>query len=150
MVWNMQNALILAQKAYKENEVPVGAIVLNKDGLEVASAYNLKEKNLDSSAHAEILALKEASQKTNGWRLTGHTLFVTLEPCIMCLSAISQFRINKLIFGAYDPKAGSISLGYNIHNDPRLNHKFDIIGGILHYQSSQLLSQFFKERRKTY
>src|SRR5690606_10326242 len=100
--------------------------------------------------HAEILALKAASDKFGDWRLEGCKLVVTLEPCPMCLSAVAQSRIDLLIFGAYDLKGGAISLGYNVLKDPRLNHRARIVGGIDHFDNSKLLSNFFKQKRKSY
>lgn len=143
----MENAHKEALLAFNEGEVPVGAIVTDSLGKEIARARNTKEKNLDASAHAEILALKLAAQKLGNWRLNDHHLYVTLEPCPMCLSAISQFRISKVFFSAYDSKGGALSLGYNIHKDLRLNHRFNVIGGLDQYKNSNLLSDFFKLRR---
>lgn len=136
-----------AQAAAWNGEVPVGAIMLNTDGKVVAQAGNEKELSYDPTAHAEILTIKKAGIANSGWRLSGHSLFVTLEPCPMCLSALLQSRIDHLYFGAYDPKGGAISLGYQFYKDKRFNHKFSVMGGIMHYQCSQLLSKFFRERR---
>ncbi|MCB9094673.1 MAG: nucleoside deaminase [Halobacteriovoraceae bacterium] len=146
----MENALREAETAYKQGEVPVGALVADLHGTILSSAYNQKEKDKDASAHAELIALRAAAKKKKDWRLTDCVLFVTLEPCPMCLSAILQYRLAKVIFGAYDPKGGAISLGYEFHKDPRLNHTFDVMGGVLHYECSQLISNFFKERRAQY
>lgn len=146
----MQGALEEAYKASKIDEVPVGAIVVDGDGRIISLGHNEKEKNKDASAHAEIIALKKAAENKGDWRLENCTLFVTLEPCPMCMSAISQFRIKTLVFGAYDKKGGALSLGYNFHNDERLNHKFNVIGGIHHYPCSNILSKFFKEKRSKY
>ncbi len=147
-LWIMNNAHKEALLAFNEGEVPVGAIVTDSFGKELSRAHNTKEKDLDASAHAEILALKLAAKKLGSWRLNDCSLYITLEPCPMCLSAISQFRIKNVFFGAYDSKGGAISLGYNIHKDPKLNHRFNIIGGLDQYKNSNLLSDFFKLRRK--
>lgn len=146
--WLMGTALEEANKAFKEGEVPVGALIVDEKGSVISSAHNLKEKNTDPTQHAEILAIQEASKKLTSWRLTGATLFVTLEPCPMCLYAALQARVKKLVFGAYDAKAGAISLGYDFFNDSRFNHRFDVLGGVRHYECSQLMSQFFRLRRK--
>ncbi len=146
-LWIMENTYREAEKAFQLGEVPVAAIITDSEGREVLRAHNLKEKNQDASAHAEIIALRELAKKNSSWRLNNFNLYVNLEPCPMCMSAISQFRISKLIFGAYDPKGGAISLGYNIHKDQRLNHQFEVIGGIMQYKNSKLISEFFKIRR---
>ncbi|MEK6625225.1 MAG: nucleoside deaminase, partial [Bdellovibrionota bacterium] len=104
----------------------------------------------DPCGHAEILALREAAQHEKAWRLVGCKIYVTLEPCIMCLAAMGQARIAQLIFGAYDPKGGALSLGYHIHNDTRLNHRFVVKGGLLEFDCSKILSQFFREQRSLY
>ena len=101
-------------------------------------------------AHAEVLSLIEGGKKLNNWRLSDCTLYVTLEPCPMCLSAMVQARLGLCVFGAYDPKGGALSLGYHMHQDKRLNHQFKIMGGIRHFETSRLLSTFFKQRRNTY
>lgn len=148
--WYMKLALEQADLAYKIGEVPIGCIIVDDKDNIVAKTHNLKERDNDTTAHAELLAIKEASTALGDWRLVGHTAYVTLEPCPMCLYALLQARVDKVVFGAYDTKAGSLSLGYNYHLDKRFNHKFAVIGGVEHYQCSQLLSNFFKERRKQY
>ena len=146
----MSLAIDEAQKAYTALEVPVGCVITDPTGNVVAKTYNTKEQNNNSCDHAEILAIKIASEKANNWRLTNHSIFVTLEPCPMCLSAIAQARLENLYFGAFDPKGGAISLGYHLHNDPRLNHKVKVMGGIKQLESGKLLSDFFKMKRKSY
>ena len=146
-IWNMKLALEQAEKAYKIGEVPIGCVVTNVKGEVVSATHNLKEKNKDATHHAEILAISEASLKNGDWRLNGHTLYVTLEPCPMCLYAILQARFSRVVFGAYDFKAGSISLGYKFFNDKRFNHQFLVTGGMLHFNCSKILSDFFKQRR---
>ncbi len=146
-IWFMRLALEQAEQAWRLQEVPVGAVVVDAKGEVLARAHNLKETNHNACGHAEILALQEASQKLGTWRLNDCRLYVTLEPCPMCLAALGQSRIQQVIFGAYDPKGGSVSLGYALHKDPRLNHRFAMIGGVLHYDCSRMLSEFFKQRR---
>ena len=147
-IWNMQIAYEEAIKAFHEKEVPVGACLVDNKGEVLSQFGNNREKDKNSIGHAEILCIQEASQKLNSWRLLGTTLYVTLEPCIMCLGAIQQARISRLVFGAYDPKGGALSLGYKIHQDARLNHQFKVSGGVLHFQCSQILSKFFREMRQ--
>lgn len=139
-----------AQIASWNGEVPVGAIIVSDDGKIISQACNQKEKDFDPTGHAEILAIRDAGIQNQAWRLTGHSMFVTLEPCPMCLSALLQARVDHLYFGAYDPKGGALSLGYQFQKDQRLNHQFKVTGGIQHYKCSQLLSNFFKQRRSVY
>ncbi len=149
-IWNMQTALKLANKAYKMDEVPIGAIVVNPKGEILSSQHNHKESSHNPVGHAEILAIQDAAQKIGNWRLEECTLYVTLEPCPMCMSAIQQSRMKQVVFGAYDSKGGALSLGFNLNNNQRLNHNFSVVGGVMHYECSQILSQFFKEKRKFY
>jgi len=148
--WFMNTALDEAYAAYKELEVPIGAVLVSPEGEVLSKAHNLKEQKFNATAHAEILCLQEGSQKLQNWRLSDCTLYVTLEPCPMCLSAMLQARVKACIFGAYDPKGGALSLGYHFQSDKRLNHQFAIMGGVKHYECSKILSQFFKERRDRY
>ncbi len=149
-LWHMGLALEQAEIAYKQGEVPIGAVLVSSSGEILSKQHNLKEKNFNPLGHAEVLALIESAQKTQNWRLTDSVLYVTLEPCVMCLGAMVQSRIGQCVFGAYDPKGGALSLGYNIFKDQRLNHRFSVVGGIKHYECSKLISQFFKERRGQY
>jgi tRNA(adenine34) deaminase len=149
-MWHMQSALIEAEKAYHNNEVPVGAIILDDAKKIVAEAHNDKEKSKNPCGHAEILAIQQACKKLNDWRLNDHTLYVTLEPCPMCMGAIIQSRIKKVVFGAYDLKGGALSVGLNIHQNSALNHEVEIIGGIRHFECSKLLSDFFRLKRGEY
>ncbi len=146
----MSSALERAEQAYQQNEVPVGAIIVAKAGNIIGQGFNQKEQEHDPTAHAEIIAIKDAAKNIANWRLIDATIYVTLEPCPMCLSAIQHARLSKLVFGAYDSKGGSISLGYNLYNDKRLNHSFSVIGGIEHYKCSKLLSDFFRKQRESY
>ncbi len=149
-LWFMNIALEEAQNAYKANEVPVGAVLVSPDGAILSKQFNLKEIHFNPTGHAEILCMVEGAKKLQNWRLTDCTLYVTLEPCPMCLSAMVQSRLRQCVFGAYDSKGGALSLGYRLHQDKRLNHQFSMIGGIKHFECSRLLSQFFRERRSNY
>lgn len=144
----MKDALIEAKEAAWNDEVPIGALVINSNKEIISRASNLKEQINDITGHAEIRALKKASDTKGTWRLEDCYLITTLEPCIMCLNAILQSRIKEVYFGAYDKKGGALSLGYNLHQDSRLNHRFDVYGGFHHYEAGQLLSKFFIEKRK--
>ncbi len=146
-LWLMDSALEEARLAYSNKEVPVGAIVVDSRGTIISKAFNQKESQSNPCSHAEILSLQYAGQKLKNWRLTDCTMYVTLEPCPMCMNALVHARIKELVFGAYDPKGGALSLGYNFQRDERLNHHFSIIGGVRHYESSKLLSDFFRKRR---
>lgn len=149
-IWLMDEALIEAEKAYRLDEVPIGAVIVDAKGTIISRAHNVKEKNHNPCGHAEVLAIIEASSKLNNWRLLDCSLFVTLEPCPMCLAAMVQARIENLFFGAYDSKGGAISLNYNLHQDKRLNHRFNVVGGLSHYECSKKLSNFFREKRSSY
>ncbi|GAB4405698.1 MAG: tRNA adenosine(34) deaminase TadA [Bacteriovoracaceae bacterium] len=146
----MKLALEQAERAYKKGEVPVGAILVAADGKVISSTYNQKEESKNPIGHAELLALQAASGSFDSWRRLGCTLYVTLEPCTMCLGGLVQARVSRLVFGAYDKKAGALSLGYFLQTDSRLNHSFEVVGGVLHYECSKMLSQFFKERRSSH
>lgn len=149
-LWLMDEALKEAEKAYREDEVPIGAVVVNDKGNILARAHNEKEKVFNPCGHAEIIAITEACKKIGNWRLSNCAVYVTLEPCPMCLSAMIQARIGKLFFGAYDPKGGALSLNYNFYKDQKLNHSFPVLGGLRHFECSRLLSTFFKEKRTNY
>lgn len=148
--YNISIAMDLAFEAEKAGEVPVGAIVTDRFGKVLAKAYNTKEREQNPCYHAEILAISEASKYLNSWRLNGCEMFVTLEPCTMCMGAIIQSRLANVYFGAYDTKAGSISLGFNLHQNLGLNHRVGVYGGFYHKECSKQLSNFFKCRRKNY
>ncbi len=149
-LWLMDEALIEADKAYREDEVPIGAVVVDSMGAILARSHNTKEKKYNPCGHAEIIAITEAAKKLSNWRLINCSLYVTLEPCPMCLSAMIQARIGTLYFGAYDAKGGSLSLNYNFYKDQKLNHAFPVVGGLRHFECSKLLSQFFREKRDSY
>lgn len=143
----MSQALMEARKALELEEVPIGAVVVC-EGKIIGRGYNLKERDNDPTAHAEIIALREAAQVSSSWRLDGCQLFVTIEPCPMCAGAIVQARIARLVFGALDPKAGAAGSLYNIIKDERLNHRVtEVKGGVLAQESRQLMQDFFKKLR---
>ena len=145
VLW-MEKALKLAQHAAEKGEVPVAAILV-KDNTCIAAAHNEREESGNPIAHAEMLVVQEASQKLGNWRLTGTTLYVTLEPCPMCAGAIVLARIPKVVYAAADPKAGAAGTIYNILQDERLNHQVELISGVCAEESSALLKSFFKNRR---
>ncbi len=146
-IYLMNLALEAAEDAYDMNEVPIGAVIVSESGEILSKSHNIKEKDNNPCGHAEIIAIKDACQKIESWRLIGCRIYVTLEPCPMCLSAIGHARLGQCIFGAYDLKGGALSLGYNLYKDKRLNHTFSIAGGLQHYRCSSLLSKFFREKR---
>lgn len=142
----MKMALQQAQEAAVLKEVPVGAVIV-QDGQVISAAYNLRETNKQAIAHAELLAIEKACQKLGGWRLPRCTLYVTLEPCPMCAGAIINARIDRVVFGAYDYKAGSCGSVINLF-ELNYNHKPELCGGVLEEECAQTLKQFFKELRK--
>jgi tRNA(adenine34) deaminase len=143
----MRRAIGLAKKAAELGEVPVGAVITLNDVV-VSEGWNLRETNRSALEHAEIMAIKEASVKTNAWRLSQMKLYVTLEPCLMCAGAIYQARIPLVIYGADDPKAGACGSLYKIHEDTRLNHRFLVKRGLLAEECGELLKAFFRLRRQ--
>jgi tRNA(adenine34) deaminase len=143
----MQRAIELARQAWQAAEVPVGCVIYRGDEI-LAEAHNLREAERDPTAHAEIIALREASAKLQDWRLIDCTLVVTLEPCPMCAGAIVNGRVSRLVYGANDPKFGAVESLYGICDDQRLNHQPQIIRGVLAPECRGLLRDFFKERRK--
>jgi tRNA(adenine34) deaminase len=142
----MKIALELAKKAFDGGEVPVGAIVV-KNGEVIGQGYNQAETRNDPTAHAEILAIKEAAEKLGNWRLTGCTLYATKEPCPMCAGAMQQARLSKLVFGTNDLKAGYAGTLFNVLQDKRLNHQVEVEGGVLADECRSLLQQFFQKLR---
>jgi len=143
----MQQALELASEAAKNNEVPVGAIVV-KDGIVIGRGSNAPISLNDPTAHAEIIAMREAAMRLGNYRLVDCTLYVTLEPCAMCSGAIQHARVKKLVYGANDPKTGACGSVVNLMTDTRLNHHTEVIGGLLAQECGEVLSIFFKQRRK--
>ena len=142
----MNYALIEAEKAYKLDEVPVGAIVVH-EGQIVASCHNRKESGPCSTFHAELLAIQDASQQLERWRLTGCTLYVTLEPCLMCTGAILSARMDRLVFGTHDPKAGAVDSLFKVFEEKQLNHHPEIHHGVLKEPCQSILKSFFKAKR---
>ena len=140
-------ALDQARLAAGHGDVPVGAVVLDQAGDVLAAAGNEREIRHDPTAHAELLALREASRRLQSWRLSGLTLVVTLEPCTMCAGALVLARVERLVFGAFDPKAGAVSSLFDVVRDPRLNHRVDVRGGVLEAECSALLKDFFANRQ---
>lgn len=142
----MQVALGEARRAGALGDVPIGAVVLDPAGAVVAAYGNEREQHSDPTAHAEVLALRKAARDLGSWRLVDHTLVVTLEPCTMCAGALVLARVARLVFGAYDPKAGAVASLFDVVRDPRLNHRVDVRGGILEEECSALLRDFFAAR----
>ncbi len=143
----MHLALSEAEKARRIGEVPVGAVLVDKKQSVISKGFNLRESKNDPTAHAEIIVLKKASKKLKSWRLTGNTLYVTLEPCVMCIGAMLSARIDRLVYGAKDSKAGAVDSVYTIGVDNKLNHKIEILAEVLGVESRRILSEFFKEIR---
>lgn len=142
----MKQAYILAQKAFKKDEVPIGAVI-EKDGKIIARAYNKREHSKDATDHAEILAIKKACKKVGDFRLSGCNIFVTLEPCTMCMGAILNARIDNLYFGAYANKQNVLSCE-EINQKSGLNHKTNIVGGVMGKECEELIKQYFAQKRK--
>ncbi|MDQ3504563.1 MAG: nucleoside deaminase [Actinomycetota bacterium] len=144
----MLMALDLAASAVSWGDVPVGAVVLDAEGVPLASAANERELRGDPTAHAEVLALRAAAELTGSWRLTGTTLVVTLEPCTMCAGAAVLGRVARIVYGATDPKAGAVGSLWDVVRDRRLNHRPEVLGGLRAEESGQLLEAFFAEHRR--
>jgi tRNA(adenine34) deaminase len=142
-------ALNEARRAAAMDEVPVGAVVVDKDGAVIGRGYNHPISADDPTAHAEIVALREAARVIGNYRLVGATLYCTIEPCTMCAGAIVQSRVARLVFGAPDPKAGAAGSLYNIVTDPRLNHSVEVVRGVLDDECSSLIQSFFASKRRT-
>ena len=144
-IW-MQEALAEARRAAEIGEVPIGAVIV-RDGEIIGRGHNRREIDRDPLAHAEILAIRQAAERVGGWRLTGCTRYVTLEPCAMCAGALVNARLGRLVFGATDPKAGFAGSLGNLAADRRLNHRVDITGGVLAEECGEILRVFFRKRR---
>ena len=142
----MREALQIAGSALSTGDVPVGAIVVNKDGVIVGKGFNEREANNDPTAHAEVVAIRSAASRSQNWRLDGCTLIVTLEPCAMCAGAIAQSRISKLIFGAWDEKAGAVGSVWDVLRDPRSIFKVEVTSGVLENECAALLKDFFSDK----
>ena len=143
----MTVALREAQLASQHDDVPVGAVLVGPDGAIIAADHNRREQHGDATAHAEMLVLSGVSRALGDWRLQGHTLVVTLEPCAMCAMAAVWARIDRIVYGAADPKAGAAWSLYNIPQDERLNHRCDLVSGVLEEEATALLKDFFEQRR---
>ncbi|MFO7265637.1 MAG: tRNA adenosine(34) deaminase TadA [Limnochordales bacterium] len=144
-VW-MRLALEEARRAAEGGDVPVGAVVV-RDGQVIGRGHNRREQDGDPTAHAEILAIRAASEALGAWRLTGSTLYVTIEPCPMCAGALVLARIDRLVYGAADPKAGAAGSLWNIVQDERLNHRLQVTAGVLEDECREIIQSFFRERR---
>ena len=143
----MDRALALAARAGKDGDVPVGAVVVDAAGRPLGEGRNLREATGDPTAHAEIVALREAAASLGSWNLEGHTMVVTLEPCVMCAGAILQARIGRVVFGAWDDKAGAAGSIYDLLRDRRLPYRAEVVGGVREHDSAALLRDFFDARR---
>ncbi len=144
----MKLALREATKAEAKGEVPIGAVAVQNSKI-IARAHNLRENKADPLGHAEIYLLSKASKKLKRWRLNDLTIYVTLEPCLMCMGALLQARVTRVVFGTFDPKAGACGSLYDLSNDKRLNHQIQITQGVLKEECAQRLSHFFSTIRKT-
>lgn len=143
----MSEALVAARDAGAAGDVPVGAVVLGRDGAVLATAGNRRERDADPTAHAEVLALRAAARALGRWRLDDCTLVVTLEPCTMCAGALVAARVGTLVFGAFDPRAGAVASLFDAVRDPRLNHRPQVVSGIMAGPCSAVLDGFFADRR---
>ena len=143
----MQEAISLAHEVKSSGDVPVGALIVNEAGEVISSGKNEREKDNDPTAHAEVLAIRRAGEKLGSWRLDDLTLIITLEPCVMCAGAILQSRIKRLVFGAFDKKAGAVGSVWDLLRDPRAMHKPEVISGVLEDKCGQLLKDFFIDKR---
>jgi tRNA(adenine34) deaminase len=143
----MRRALALAAAAPLTGDVPIGAVVVDPTGAVVGGGVNVRERDGDPTGHAEVGALRAAAERLGSWRLTGCTLVVTLEPCTMCAGAVVLSRAQRLVFGAYDEKAGAVGSLWDVVRDRRLNHRPEVIGGVLAEESAALLEAFFADRR---
>lgn len=139
----MRAALAEAESARTHGDIPVGAVVLDADGRIIASGHNERELTGDPTAHAEVVALRRAADVVGQWRLSGCTLVVTLEPCPMCAGAVVASRVERLVFGSFDEKGGAVASLFDVVRDPRLNHRVDVVSGVLAEESSAVLRSFF-------
>ncbi|MCL6504253.1 MAG: tRNA adenosine(34) deaminase TadA [Pirellulales bacterium] len=143
----MRMALAQAEEAMREDEVPVGAVIVHQERL-IAAAHNQREQLQDPTAHAEMIAITQAAHALGSWRLEGCTLYVTLEPCPMCAGAIVLARLPLLVYGAADPKAGAVESLYRLLSDTRLNHRVQVVSGVLGRECGALLTRFFQQKRQ--
>jgi tRNA(adenine34) deaminase len=150
----MRKALDQAQIAFDQDEAPIGAVIVRSDPsigerTLIAAAHNQREQLHDPTAHAEMIAITQAAEAIGNWRLEGCTLYVTLEPCPMCAGAIVLARIPRVVFGTTDPKAGAVTTLYQLLQDPRLNHRAEVVGGVLAAECGEILTRFFQRKRQT-
>lgn len=143
----MEEALLEAEKAYNEGEIPVGCVIV-KSGKIISSAYNMRETTQNAVMHAEIAAIEQACKYVNSWRLNDCDLYVTLEPCAMCAGAIMNARLRRVYFGAYDLNSGALGSAADISQIKGFNHKLEVYGGICEDECSEIITKFFKERRR--
>jgi tRNA(adenine34) deaminase len=143
----MRVAIALADDAASQGEVPVGCVIVGADGDALGRGYNGREALSDPTAHAEIVAIREAARRIHGWRLEGATAYVTLEPCAMCAGALVLARVARVVFGCTDPKAGAVQTLFTIGTDARLNHRFELLGGVLAEECAGRLQRFFAALR---
>lgn len=144
----MSHALKLAQRAQELGDVPVGAVLVRDDQI-VAEGWNTRELDRDPTGHAELLTLRRGGKKLDQWRLTGCTLYVTLEPCPMCAPALVQARLDRVVFGAYDPKLGAAGSVFSLLERPEYPHRLEVIGGVMERECSEQLLEFFRKTRFT-
>jgi tRNA(adenine34) deaminase len=144
---HMRRALDLAAAASPSGDVPIGALVVDPSGEVIGAGFNVRERDGDPTGHAEVVALRAAAESLGAWRLTGCTLVVTLEPCTMCAGAAVLSRVGRLVFGAYDEKAGAVGSLWDVVRDRRLNHRPEVVGGVLADESAALLQAFFSDHR---
>ena len=142
----MREALRMAQAALEHDEVPVGCLIVH-DGRVVGRAHNQREMLQDPTAHAEMIAITQAAEALGSWRLTGCTLYVTLEPCAMCAGAMVLARLDRLVYGAGDPKAGAVESVFRLLDEPRLNHRVKVTAGVRREECGAILTQFFRKKR---
>ena len=142
----MRRALVQAAEAFEADEVPVGAVIAHK-GRIIAQAHNQVEMLKDPTAHAEIIAIRKACKKLKNYRLNGCTMYVTIEPCAMCAGALIWARVNRIVFGAYDAKAGACGSVFNIVSEKKLNHQIEVYGGLLEEECATIIKEFFKSKR---
>jgi tRNA(adenine34) deaminase len=142
----MQEALLIARSAFATGDVPIGAFVINRDGVVIGKGSNEREAHNDPTAHAEIVAIRNAAARLQNSRLDGCTLVVTLEPCAMCAGAIAQSRISHLVFGAWDAKAGAVGSVWDVLRDPRSIFKVEVTSGVLESECAELLKEFFSDK----
>ena len=144
----MGDALAVARAALATADVPVGAVVVDADGRLLGSGHNIRERDGDPTGHAEVAAIRGAAERRGGWRLDGCTLVVTLEPCPMCAGALVLARVERLVFGAYDPKAGAVGSLWDLVRDRRWGHRPEVVGGVRADESTLLLREFFARQRE--